>query len=248
MMEITQRWYADGAFKVAPTLFVQLCTIYAIKYNGVLPNIYALPPHKTECTYQRMFADLKTLNPNIQPISVMTDFKIDARNAIRSAFPETELAGCLFHFGNYKEDPEFACYVKCFQALAFVPVEDVISSFEILVQEASYAELEGLHLFIDYFEDTWIGTNQRGQRRDPRYEIKSWNCLHRVIQGIARANNYVEDWHRGFYFMVGAEHPSIWKLIDKIKLDQSLNEVRISQCAANQQNSQKNLIMTMLSV
>ncbi|KAI0985972.1 hypothetical protein GJ496_010943 [Pomphorhynchus laevis] len=99
----------------------------------------------------------------------MTDFETGARNAIKSAFPETELAGCLFHFGqslrrkiqtfpmissNYKEYPEFIVHIKCFQALAFVQVEDVISSFEMLVQEASYAELEGLHLFIDYFEDT----------------------------------------------------------------------------------------------
>ncbi|KAI0984954.1 hypothetical protein GJ496_003393 [Pomphorhynchus laevis] len=122
-----------------------------------------------------MFAVLKTLNPNLQPISVLTDFEIGARNAIKSDFPETELAVCLFHFKqsllHRKDCLVETFYMKCFQALAFVPLEDVISSFEILVQEASYAELESLNLCIDYFEDTWVGANPRGQRRDPRYEI-----------------------------------------------------------------------------
>ncbi|KAI0988556.1 hypothetical protein GJ496_009027 [Pomphorhynchus laevis] len=115
----------------------------------MLSSIYDLIPNKTECTYQRMFAAFKTFNPNIQSISGMTDFEIGARNAIISAFPKTGQVGCLFHFGqslwrkihifpiifsNYKEDPEFACHVKCFQALAFVPVEDVILSFVLLVK------------------------------------------------------------------------------------------------------------------
>jgi len=55
--------------------------------------------------------------------------------------------------------------MKCLKTLAFVPVEYVISSFEIT--EATYAELEGLDLFIDYFEDTWIGASRNGRRGDP---------------------------------------------------------------------------------
>ena len=42
-----------------------------------------------------MFAALKTLNPNFQPLSVITDFETGARNAIKNAFSETKLAGSL---------------------------------------------------------------------------------------------------------------------------------------------------------
>ena len=45
----------------------------------------------------------------------------------------------------------------------------------------------------------------------------------------------VEGWHRGVSQLVGAHHPTIYKFIDEIKKEQSLNEVEQEQYAAGQQ-------------
>ena len=52
---------------------------------------------------------------------------------------------------------------------------------------------------LDYFEDTWIGRLQnRSRRRTPKFPREWWNCYESVIQGMPKANNAVEGWHRGF--------------------------------------------------
>jgi len=67
-----------------------------------------------------------------------------AYKAISSSFPQAEILGCLFHFGQcnfrriqalslqgwFTEDAEHALRIKCFQALAFVPPQDVTQRFE----------------------------------------------------------------------------------------------------------------------
>ncbi len=57
----------------------------------------------------------------------------------------------------YNNDPSFALKIKCFSAMAFLPLEDVVDAFELLSDdEAIPAE------FISYFEGTYI-LIQRGR-------------------------------------------------------------------------------------
>lgn len=109
----------------------------------------------------------------------MTDFERAALNAFKDTFPSASNRGCFFHFSQciwrkiqenpeirmkYEnlQDPDFSLHVRELAALAFVPVSDVISSFEMLLDSDFYRENEEiLQPLIDYFEDTWIGRPTR---------------------------------------------------------------------------------------
>ena len=84
---------------------------------------------------------------------ITTDFERAALRAFREVFPNSRQHGCLFHFGKriwkriqkypevarcYKSDPQFAIQVKCLSTLAFVPVDQVIDSFERLAMSQYY--------------------------------------------------------------------------------------------------------------
>ena len=50
------------------------------------------------------------------------------------------------------------------------------------------------------------------------------------MEGMAKTNNAVDGWHNSFEHELGASYPAIWKLIDGLKREQSLQELRIEQC------------------
>ena len=56
----------------------------------------------------------------------------------------------------------------------------------------------------------------------------SFHC----ISGNARTNNSVEGWNRRFSSLIGADHPSLWKFIDKLREEQNFTEFRLNQAAA----------------
>lgn len=230
--------------------FYQVYTIHGVRQNNVIPLCFALLPNKRQETYTAMFNALKQKNGRLNPVTIMTDFEQAAMNAFKEVFPQTSMSGCFFHFGqclwrkmhqfqdlqqDYKNDSEFALKIKMLTALAFIPPEDVIKSFELLTIDAFYSSSPNMISFIDYFEDTWIGQPvRRGRRREPKFGIRIWNCFYRVTDDIAKTNNSVEGWHRGFHSMLGSDHPTIWKLINGFKKEQSVNEVRILQYQAGQ--------------
>ena len=73
----------------------------------------------------------------------MVDFKKASINAFSAVFPTTKAIDCLFHMAKniyrhivdlgsksrYQTDAEFKNKIKCFTALAFLPVHDVIDGF-----------------------------------------------------------------------------------------------------------------------
>lgn len=199
--------------------------------------------------YGRMLSALKECNVRLHPQTIMTDFERASINAFGEHFPDAILTGCFFHFGQciwrrlqqfsdlqkqYKENADFAFKITKLIALSFVPPEDVVDAFVILSAEAFYSSSDNLVEFMDYFEETWIGQQRRNRRMEPFFAIKLWNCFHRVAEGIAKTNNALEGWHHGFHHMLGGDHPTVWRLIDGLKKQQSLNELRITQYQSGQ--------------
>jgi len=63
----------------------------------------------------------------------------------------------------YSTDAIFSHKIKIL--LAFVPVDNVLSAFEELINSNYYVDNEEeLRTVVDYFEDTWIGRPSRGGR------------------------------------------------------------------------------------
>ena len=128
-------------------------------------------------------------------------------------------------------------HVKQLISLAFIPTVDVVTSFEDLLDSTFFSDNEAiLRELINYFEDNWIGRPaRRGGRSKPLFEHALWNCHAAIIDDLPRTNNAVEGWHRGFSELIGANHPTIWKFIDALKMEQNMNEAKIEQYIAGQQ-------------
>ena len=79
--------------------------------------------------------------------------------------------------------------VKCLLALAFVPPNEVVGTFETLIDDPEFRDLD---VIVDYMEDNFIGRQRRERRGTPRFSIELWNQYDRVILHLSRSNNAVE--------------------------------------------------------
>ena len=128
--------------------------------------------NKTEEHYNKLFSELKALGPTLSPRTIMTDFECAAINAFRAVFPDSDQQSCFFHFSQclfqsiqsnglqqlHESDAGFALKMRMIATIAFVSVADVVTSFEHLINNTEFPEAQSV---LDYFEDTWIGWENR---------------------------------------------------------------------------------------
>src|SRR6218665_2491181 len=183
--------------------------------------------------------------------SVVTDFEHAALLAYRRIFPDAQQHRCFFHMSQcrpiwrriqqtpalqerYTSDSDFAVSVRTLAALAFIPLPDIVQSFEELIDSPFFQQNEEvLRDLVNYFEDTWIGRpNRRGGRAEPLFPHALWNCVDAVHADLPKTNNAVEGWHRGFSELLGSNHPSILKFISALQKEQSMNEMTMEQYIA----------------
>ena len=239
LLASSNHWFMDGTFKIVPELFFQLYTVHVLHNGHTIPCLYALLPRKEEATYDELFQELKVLAPNAAPTSIMVDFEKAAINSASRTFPTADVKGCFFHLsqnifrhvrenglhGRYRDDTDFYLKVRMVAALAFVPLDQVITAFEELQQHLG----DDYEVVLDYFEDNYIGRQRRVNRRAPRFAHAMWNMHTRAEDELPKTNNNVEGWHRGMRSAVNACHPSIWKLIEVLQRDNALCTVAIAQ-------------------
>ena len=233
----SRTWYADGTFKVVPEYFFQLYTIHAEKDGFVYPCVYALLPNKTSSTYRRLLNKLLEIQPALDPSRVMMDFEKAAINVFEDKFLAI-ISGCFFHLSQnvyrkiqseglsaiYQEDREFLIKLKMIPSLAFVPEEDVVDCYNILMTDFPESALN----VAVYFEETYIGKRlPDNSRRIPPFPIRMWNMFERVREKLSRTNNAVEGWHNALNSSIGCSHPSVPKLFKCFQREQSLQEAKL---------------------
>ena len=131
-----------------------------------------------------MWTAFKSLG-NFNPDSIRLDFEIAAATSMSAVFGEdVSVWFCLFHlsqnnvrkicekhktrYQNPKES-EFATRCRMVTALAFIPVDDVIETFEELIEFDKKHEKSPNLLptdFIKYFEKNYIGKPLRRKTRE----------------------------------------------------------------------------------
>ena len=60
-------------------------------------------------------------------------------------------------------------------------------------------------------------------RAPPKYSIALWNHFSDPENNIPRTTNAVEGYHNGLNSLFLAKHPTVWKLLDGLKLDAALH-------------------------
>lgn len=71
---------------------------------------------------------------------------------------------------------------------------------------------------------------------------KLWNIYDRVLSNLPRSNNAVEGWHKAFASRVVIAHPTVAKLAEKIRREQSKFEIDIAQILQGHQPKPKRAV------
>ena len=122
--------------------------------------------------------------------------------------------------------------IKMTSALSFVPIADITQAFEGLSNHAGVEE----QAVLDYFEANYIGELRRGEFLEPRYPHTLRNMNLRVHENLPRANNDLEGWHNPFSSSFTHRRTHVWKFIDGLKQDSSLNRLLMAQMIADAPN------------
>ena len=174
------------------------------------------------------------MEPALNPTSIMVDFEKASINSLESHFAAS-ISGCFFHLSKniyrkiqteglaseYSQDMVYGIKLKMLASLAFVPENDVIDSFNILMGEFPQSAFN----VAKYFEDSYIGKRLPDHtRRTSPFPIRLWNMYTRMLNNMPRTNNCVEGWHNAFKSGICHAHPSFSKLLIHLQREQSLQE------------------------
>ncbi|KAG0440468.1 hypothetical protein DMUE_1726 [Dictyocoela muelleri] len=222
--------YMDGTFKSAPHEFYQLYIIHVEFNSQCFPIMYCFLCGKTEEIYYLLFCRIKEvlLQKNIEfsPNTVQIDFEYAAYNAIKRVFPNINIKGCFFHFGQaiwrkvvdlglktmFNEDVNFKECVQTITSLALVPIEFIDESWRIIKEMLINNTWQSDLLFL-YIEETWLVNNR------PLFDRQIWS-QHGVFRG--RTNNYAEGVHSKINSSITRSHPNFYELVDKLSTFQML--------------------------
>ncbi|CAF1345379.1 unnamed protein product [Rotaria sordida] len=200
ILKQNKHWFADGTFKVCPDNYYQLFTLHAMMTNAIIPLVYGLLIGKSAEDYNSFFEKV-LVQDNFQPESIMTDFETGTIKSVREMLPNVLHKGCFFHFSQaiwqqvqekglvtkYREDEYFRLNVKKLITLAFVPVDEITTGFDLIANQFD----DDADDLLDYFEKTWIREpKRRGTgRKKPKFDHKLWNIHDRVVAAVPRSNN-----------------------------------------------------------
>lgn len=207
-----QGLYMDGTFWIVPILFSQMYTIHG-RYNGWhIPLVYVLTTDKSQRTYEEIFLQLKSMRPQMNPTDFTIDFEKAAMRAIVESFPDADIHGCNFHFGQnfwrhvqtvglqsvYSSDADFALNIRLLLALAFVPIESVSDAFDELMTTEFYSEesesvhSEAIQNLVQYFQITYVYRIDRtGKRKYALFPPHVWNVYEQTLTGIVVKSDWI---------------------------------------------------------
>ncbi|KAL8580683.1 hypothetical protein ACOMHN_004725 [Nucella lapillus] len=99
---------------------------------------------------------------------------------------------------------------------------------------------ETLSDFTAYFER---------RRRRPKFDVTMWNVYNRVGDNLPRTNNSVEGWHRAFDQRMSVTHPTLGRLVSKLRKEQASTKLMLEQRAMGvrmRKNKQYEVVNTRL--
>jgi hypothetical protein len=112
----------------------------------------------------------------------------------------------------YRTSPEIRKNVRLMTALAFLPAELVVPTFEAINWMPEVAPIVS-----EWFEPTYIGKVTLGHRGNPLFPISEWNVYQRTLDGLSRTTNICEAYHNALQIIIGKDHPTVYVLLMELK-------------------------------
>lgn len=203
--------HMDGTFSSSPVLFEQMYTIHGSRNGWNIPICFVVCCDKKAATYRTIFNQLKVDQPKLSPSQINVDFELAAIKAAHEVFPKANIQGCYFHLTQsiirnlgakglkqrYETDVKFASEVRQMMAIAYVPVDQVILTWETFIKESitlnptEQSKDSNINSFVnDYFNDHYIGKiNKKGKRGKPPFPLELWN----VHEGTKNGNLFFKS-------------------------------------------------------
>ncbi|CAF3315591.1 unnamed protein product [Rotaria socialis] len=206
----------DGTFSTYPSMFDQVYTMDAIKYDQSFPCVFGLLPNQLKTTYHFMFQELKSIAMQMQlnftPKSIMSDFERALITVIAAEFVGATHSSCYFHFTqavyraihrvglstsyNNGNDIKHSC--RKLMALALLPEPIIEDTYDELLAAMSIEIKNKLNDLLQYFQGQW--------------------CVHGFSM---RTNNNAEAFHSRFNRRVQLTHPNMWSFIKFLQGDEN---------------------------
>ncbi|CAF1604289.1 unnamed protein product [Adineta ricciae] len=204
--------FMDGTFSKSPPHFCQIYILHAVNFDICLPCVFGLLVNKKSITYKQLFFNLKQIalerGKCFSPEVIITDFESGVLPVLKSEFPSAKHLGCFFHFcqaiyrqiqflgmqKKYTTDETLRSLCRKLMALALMPKDKVVCSFEEIQYDAYKLPDQPMDDLLEYFQDNWM-TN-----------IDSWN----VSESDVRTNNNCEGYHNRMNCRLIRNHPNVW--------------------------------------
>ena len=194
--------------------------------------------------------------------NIVVDFEMAVINSVEQVFGnQVTKQGCFFHLTQntwrkiqdlglvptFNTDPDFPLFAAMIDALAFLPVNDVVQGMAHLRQNAHPhpQAMELLQYFdTNYVNGVWRNIHRPGQpivvrRIPPIFPHALWNVHIATLNNDPRTNNVCESWNNAFYHIVGHNHPSMWHSIQGIQKQHAKDLSVIAQDAIGQRPRQR---------
>ncbi|KAL8601709.1 hypothetical protein ACOMHN_033885 [Nucella lapillus] len=249
---------------------------YVIKtVNDVLegrPSTHSHPPSAARCLALKAVGDIKQRAEQSEEAtsSIINNCTAEFPLAAAGSLPKKETLARMIRRKRKAPDSdiiseELKLTTRGEQFLAFQTDDIVIlttpSNLDVLARNAHWfcdgtsdsaplaTQLYTIHDFLAYFESTWLGIVQQGRRRRQKFDVAMWNVYNRVGDNLPRTNNSVEGWHRAFDQRMSVTHPTLGRLVSKLRKEQASTEIMLEQRAMGvrmRKNKQYEVVNTRL--
>jgi hypothetical protein len=140
----------------------------------------------------------------------------------------------------YNNDFKLQQLIRSIWALAFVPLDMVITVWVTIIQEKVHVGCldweedysPEMASFVKYVDSTWIGElNHRIKlRKRPSYLHEMWNKFEATLNGNHKTNNLVEGFNNGFKLSLPPK-ASDWMVINRFRTEESLSKLSLQKAA-----------------
>lgn len=224
-LKVNTLWSVDGTFQVVPKPWFQLFTISYIVNNQIMPSIFVILKNKKQSTYEKMFFIIKTLNSELTPNTIISDFEYASLKAIKNSFLNANLKCCQFHLGqsiirkvkelnlyyDYLNNMNTRKFIRSLIGLTYVDVNYIRNTFLELKNHFDFPLT--LNTLYSYFYKTYIGD----LNEIVRFPISLWHLGNNFDVATPKTNNGIEGWHNTFKNTFGTSIYSFELLILKLK-------------------------------
>jgi len=191
LLQTSSNWFIDATFKISPRFVYQVLVI-GVKKQAFFIGALVLMTGRSEALYKKAFDEIK--NCVGSPRTIMCDHEVASRSSLRQIF-NSIVNGCFYHFANsiikkvrslslasaYSNDNFFRDFVlKCI-ALALLPQNLILNSFNAFRNNRIFLSNQNYEAFRTYFEHYWLETQTP-------HNFCVFHCQNRTNNGMESLN------------------------------------------------------------